>query len=78
MSVKIRLAQTGKKNSRTYRVVAMDESQKRDGRYLELLGNVTYLTKDKYTSKVNTERINYWISRGARVTEATKKYLQKS
>ena len=38
MSVRIRLAKTGKKHQISYRIVACDSRAKRDGKFLEILG----------------------------------------
>ena len=62
MSVKIRLARTGKKHQISYRIVATDTHNKRDGKFLEILGN--YLP-DKNGITLKEERLSYWISKGA-------------
>lgn len=78
MSVKIRLSQRGKKNARTYRVVVMDESKKRDGAYLELLGSVTLKHKNEYVATIKAERVAHWVGKGAQITPAVQKYLSTS
>lgn len=73
MAVKIRLKQTGKINARHYRLVAVDESKKRDGRVIEELGSIT----DKGEIKnLNKERIEYWTKVGAKPTTGALKFLQ--
>ncbi len=71
MAVKLRLSRIGKKHVPFYRVVAIDESKKRDGAYLEDLG--TYNGSQKTIVNLLPERIEYWISVGAQPTEAVKK-----
>lgn len=74
MAVKLRLSRLGKKHVPFYRVVAIDESKKRDGAYLEDLG--TYNGLKRSIVNLLPERIDYWISVGAQPTEAVKK-IQK-
>jgi len=67
--VKLRLARFGMKKRPFYRIVAMDSQAKRDGRYLELLG--TYDPRqDPPAVTLKADRVRYWLSVGARPTEA--------
>lgn len=74
MSVKIRLAITGKVHQRSFRIVAQDTHSKRDGRFLEILGS---LDPKKNLLKLKKERVDYWLSKGARPTASVAKILQK-
>jgi small subunit ribosomal protein S16 len=65
--VKIRLAQTGTKNAKKYRIIAIEEGKRRNGRAIEILGNYNPMVKPAEI-KINRERINYWVSVGAQVT----------
>jgi small subunit ribosomal protein S16 len=69
MSVKIRLARFGAKKQPSYRVVAAEEHGKRDGRIVENLGHYNPRT-DPATIVLNEERVKYWLSVGARPTDA--------
>ena len=71
MAVKIRLKVTGKRNARTFRIVAVDESKKREGKVIEELGWIN--PNATPPSHVNSERLVYWQKVGAQVTEAVKK-----
>ena len=77
MSVKIRLAQRGKKKSRTYRVVISDSRSPRDGRIIEDIG---YYDPHHEPSKVeiNMDKAIYWLGEGAQPTERAKKLLEIS
>jgi small subunit ribosomal protein S16 len=75
MAVKIRLARFGKKNAPIYRIVATDSKVKRNGQYLENLG--TYNPIKHQLDGFNQERVNYWVSQGAALTDAVKR-LQKT
>ena len=74
MAVKIRLQQTGSRNRRTYRVVVMDESKRRDGAVLEYIGFVNPLVKPQEV-KIDKERVQYWKSKGALPTPGVAKLL---
>lgn len=74
MAVKIRLMQTGKRNSRSYRVVAVDESKKRDGQVLATLGSILSL-KNPDPTKIDLEQIKSWLAKGAQMTPAVKKIV---
>ncbi|MBV8660963.1 MAG: 30S ribosomal protein S16 [Candidatus Dependentiae bacterium] len=74
MAVKIRFTRVGKKHAPTYRIVAIDSKKKRDGEYIENLGTYNPLTKE--IVQWHADRIAYWESKGAIVTDAVKR-LQK-
>jgi small subunit ribosomal protein S16 len=73
--VKIRLTQTGTTNRKTYRVIAIEEGKRRDGKALENLGYFNPLVKPPQIV-VNRERIAYWQSKGAQVTPAVSRLLK--
>ncbi|MGE0010026.1 MAG: 30S ribosomal protein S16 [Candidatus Babeliales bacterium] len=74
MAVKIRLSRIGKIHAPVYRIVAADQRSKRDGKFLEILG--TYNPLKHEIVKFDQERINYWVSQGAQLTDTVKR-LQK-
>lgn len=77
MAVKIRLRQQGRKNRQTFRLVATDKRNKRDGKYLEKLGWYDpQMAKDN--AKVNEERILFWLEQGAELSLDAKNLLSKS
>lgn len=69
--VKIRLTRIGKKNSPAYRIVVMDSKKKRDGKSIEIIGFYNPST-NPIEHKLDEERYNFWISKGAQATEAVK------
>lgn len=75
--VKIRLAQYGSKNRRTYRIVAIDESKRRNGTPAEVLGFYNPLVKPAQMS-IDRERLSYWQSQGAQLTVGVSKLLEKT
>ncbi len=76
MSVKIRLSRIGTKGKPFYRVVAVDESKKRNGRVIEILGTYNPLPKVSEVVLKN-ERIVYWLSQGARPSDTVRNLLKK-
>ena len=72
--VKIRLARGGKKNDPIYRIVALDSRSKREGGTLEILGN--WHPKSE-SLKINEKGIKKWVSRGAQVSSAVQKLIDK-
>lgn len=75
--VKIRLAQYGAKNRRTYRIVAIEEGKRRNGTPVEMLGFYNPLVKPAQIS-INLERVAYWKSQGAVVSSGVEKLLVKT
>jgi len=72
--LKIRLTKTGTTNRKTYRVIAIEEGKRRDGRAIENLGFYNPLVKPAQVV-IKKDRIAYWVSKGAQVTPAVKKLL---
>lgn len=75
LMLKIRLSQTGTTNKKKYRILAIEEGKKRDGQALEILGHYNPIAKP-HELEVNKDRIAFWVSKGAQVTDAVKKLLQ--
>jgi len=77
MSVKIRLSRIGAKKQPSYRVVVAEERSKRDGRIVEKIGHYDPRT-DPPTVVLNEERTKYWLSVGARPTDAMGPLLKRA
>jgi len=75
--VKIRLTQTGCRNRKQYRLIAIEEGKRRDGRSIEILGFYNPLVKPPQL-RINRERVDYWVSQGAQLTEAAAKLVEKA
>ena len=77
MAVKIRLAQRGKKNTRTYRVVVADARSPRDGKFIEDLG--FYNPHDNpSTVDIDVEKAVSWLDKGAQPSDRVQKLLEIS
>lgn len=70
----IRLSRTGKKGERKFRIVVKERRSKRDGTSLENLG--WYVKGVKDGLEVNRERLNYWLSVGAKASPVVTKILK--
>ncbi len=65
--VRIRLSRGGSKKDPRYRVVVADGRRWRDGRFIEVLGRYIPTPRgDQKKLSLDTDRIGYWISRGAK------------
>ena len=73
--VAIRLARHGAKKSPFYRIVATDSRNKRDGRFIEILGHYNPVGKDK-PLVVKTDRVAYWIGMGARPSATVARLIE--
>ena len=76
MAVKLRLTRMGAKKRPTYRIVATDSRNPRDGQYLELVG--TYSPVGEATTKINEEVALKWLNNGAVPTDTVKNLLSKA
>lgn len=72
MAVKIRLQRFGKRDNPFFRIAAIEESHKRNGRTLEVLGN--YDPKKKKLS-IDQKKLSIWLNNGSIASEAVKKLL---
>lgn len=74
--VKIRLRRVGLKNQPSFRIVAADKEKPRDGRFLEILGFYNPRTEPS-TIEVKEERVYYWLSNGAQLSESVEKIFKQ-
>ena len=76
MAVKIRLARHGAKKKPFYRIVVADSESPRDGKYLENVGTYNSL-QDPVQVTLKSERIRYWIDKGAKPSDTVRSLLKK-
>lgn len=68
--VVIRLARTGAKSAPFYHVVVADSRKARGGRFIERLGFYNPMARGpEITLKIDRERIEHWITRGAQPSD---------
>ncbi len=73
--LRIRLTRTGAKKKPRYRVVVIERERARDGRFLEILGHYNPGVKP-IELKVDRERAQYWITRGAQPSLTVSRLLR--
>jgi len=78
MAVAIRLRKISDTSKKRYnfRIVAIDDSNPRDGRVLEELGYYDP-AKDPAALKIDKERLKHWEKLGARVSPTVKSLVKK-
>ena len=76
MSVKIRLARHGAKKKPFYRIIVADSESPRDGSFLEKVGTYDPLV-DPAKVSLNSDRIKYWMEKGAIPSNTVKSLLKK-
>ena len=74
--IKIRLRRMGAKKRPFYRIVAAEHSSPRDGRFIEVLGTYNPLVEPAEVI-VKEERIQHWLSVGAKPSETVEHLLKK-
>ncbi len=72
----IRLSRTGARKQPHYRVVVIEKERARNGRPVEVVG--TYNPRTEPASiELKRERITYWISKGAQMSDRVSKIVSK-
>jgi len=72
----IRLSRIGKTKHPYYRVVVTEKTRPRNGRFVEIVG--TYDPQKKPAAvQLNSERVEYWLSKGAQPTDTVRSLLRK-
>jgi small subunit ribosomal protein S16 len=71
----IRLARIGKKKHPFYRVVVTEKTRPRNGRFVEIVGTYDPL-KTPADIKLNNERVQYWIGKGAQPSDTVRSFLR--
>ena len=74
--VRIRLSRGGAKKKAYYHIVVIDKRDKRDGKCIERLGSYDPALETQDRIKINHERLDYWIAKGAQISDRVK-YLRK-
>ena len=73
--VKIRLTRAGAKKRPFYRIIAIDERRKRDGRPLEFLGTYDPRPNPEQID-LETERIEAWVAKGAQLSPTVRSLMR--
>jgi len=77
--VTIRLSRGGSKKRPFYHLTVTDSRSARDGRYLERVGFFNPIARGQEERlRVDSERVEYWVSKGATTSERVKALLKDS
>ena len=72
----IRLARVGARKQPHYRIVVIEKERARNGRPVEVVG--TYNPRTNPASvEMKRERVEYWVSKGAQMSERVNKLFSK-
>ena len=75
--VKIRLARGGSKKRPFYNIVVSDERKPRDSGYIERVGYFNPMARGQEVRlNVETDRVEHWISQGAKPSDRVAKLLK--
>jgi small subunit ribosomal protein S16 len=73
----IRLRRAGSKKRPFFRVVVTDSRAARDSSFVEVLGHYNARTKPE-TLKLDRERLDYWVKKGAQPSSTIATMLQRN
>jgi small subunit ribosomal protein S16 len=72
----IRLSRTGARKQPQYRVVVIEKERARNGRPVEVVGTYNPRTTPARID-LKRERIEYWVSKGAKMSDRVTKIVSK-
>ena len=77
MALKIRLSRGGSKKRPFYRIVVAEAAAPRDGRYVERVGHYNPMVPKEHENRlsVNSDRVKFWMNKGAKPTDRVHKLL---
>lgn len=73
----IRLARMGARKQPQYRIVVIEKARARNGRPVEVVGTYNPRTNPA-TVDMKRERVDYWVSKGAQMSERVNKLFSKT
>lgn len=75
----IRLARGGAKKRPFYNLVVADSRERRDGRFIERVGFYNPVAPEgQEAMRINSERVAYWQSKGAQLSDAVAKLVKRA
>ncbi len=75
--VKLRLARQGRKKVPIYKIVATDSRSRRDGRFLESLGQYRPSNEPGQKIQIKEDRALYWLNVGAQPSDTVRSLLSR-
>lgn len=76
MAVALRLRRAGSKDRPFYHIVAADSRAKRDGRFIEIIGNYNPMQENDYA--VDLEKAEKWLGNGAKPSDTVNSLIRKA
>lgn len=76
MTVRLRMQRLGKPKRPFYRLVAIDQRAKRDGKPIEVLGQYDPMAVEQKLSNVKQDRMEYWLKQGAQASKTVSLLLK--
>ncbi len=73
----IRLSRVGARKKPYYRIVVIEKDRARDGRSLEVVGTYNPRTNPA-TVDLKKDRVEYWTSKGAQLSDRVNKLVAKA
>lgn len=74
--LKIRFQRIGRKNDPSFRAVLTDsKNSTKSGKFLEILGTYNPRVKNGNKRTLNSDRIKYWMSKGAKLSDTMHNFL---
>ncbi len=77
MAVHIRLRRTGTTRKPAYRVVVADSRAARDGRFIEIIGHYSPLSRPPVI-KIELDKAEAWIKKGAQPSNTVKNLMARA
>ncbi|MFC1749390.1 30S ribosomal protein S16 [Pseudomonadota bacterium] len=75
--LKIRLSRTGKKDQESFRIIVQEHARSVKRKFLEVVGHYR-ATIEPRTFEAKKDRIEYWISQGAKPTDTLASLLKRN
>lgn len=75
--LKIKLSRYGKRKQAHFRIVVNEARDKRDGKYVEMIGHYAPAQTPKIL-ELDAKRYDYWVSQGAQPTDTVAALYKKS
>lgn len=76
MAVRIRLTRMGRKKNPFYRIVVTNSENKRDGKFLDVVGTYDPMRKPASVN-FDAAKLNHWLGQGAEPTVTVRSLLKK-
>ncbi len=75
--ISIRLRREGATNHPFYKIVVADSRARRDGRFIEQVGNYNPM-KAGENANLDLDRVDYWLTQGARPSDTVASLIKRA